>query len=119
MSYAFLTASIIDGVALAILYILVRSRYEQALTSVEEKSAGRLYHFRNSISRLLRGKFNPDGLYCFLLYVCLHLIVPFLGLGLFLKTDANFLVVVVSLFWSAQLIQRLFPGGGDETEESE
>ncbi|MCE9599791.1 MAG: hypothetical protein K8S54_17665, partial [Spirochaetia bacterium] len=50
-------------------------------------------------------------------YGTLHLIPLFTGLAFYLKTDANFLVVIGSIVWSMQLFQRLFPG--EEASEDE
>ena len=117
MSLPLLICALADTVIILVLAYQIRVRYQSALTSVEEKSAGKLFFYRNSIQTLFRGQSTPEGVYCLLQYAALHLLVPLFGFGLYLRTDGNFLVVIASLFWSMQLFQRLFPGTAPESDE--
>lgn len=104
---AFLNLSVMFGMSLQI-----RTRYRSSLTSVEEKSAGMLYFYRNALFALFRGNLSPAGLQALAHYLSLHLLVPLLGLGFLLRSDGNFVVIVLAMFASMQLYQRVFPGPG-------
>ena len=101
------------------LSVYLERGFRVSLTSVEEKSAGLLFYYRS----LLNGVLGPDtGLANWLAalhYVALHLLIPVLGLGLFLRTDGNFFVLIVALIWSIQLLQRLYPGPLLELEDDD
>lgn len=102
----------------ACLYLtwVLRQNYVRSLTSVEEKSAGIIFFYRNAIRGLFEGQPQRLSVLAALHYATLHLIPLFTGLSFYLKTDANFLIVIGSIVWSMQLFQRLFPGE-DSTEE--
>ena len=52
--------------------------------------------------------FSKINFYTFSFYILLNLLIPFWGLTFYLNSDANFLVVVVSIIVSLQLHQRLY-----------
>ena len=79
MSIPLLTGALIDGILVTVLGLWIRSRYRLALTSVEEKSAGLLFYYRNGISMLFHRRFSLESFSCFIQYAALHLLV--LGLG--------------------------------------
>ncbi len=110
MSSPLLIIASLNLALLAGLSLQIRSRYRSSLTSVEEKSAGILFFYRNLLFSVFRGNLAFPGIQCLLHYFSLHLLVPLLGLGVFLRTDANFLVVVLAMIASMQLYQRVFPG---------
>jgi hypothetical protein len=85
-------------------------RFRVSLTSVEEKSAGFLFYYRSLVGSVFSADAGPENWLALAHYVALHLLIPLGGLGLWLRTDGNFLVVICSLLWSIQLIQRLYPG---------
>ena len=70
--------------------------------------------YRGSLRAFLSGSLDRVSIAAFINYVGLHLVVPLLGLGLFLRSDGNFLVVLVSIVWSLQLVQRLQGLGPDQ-----
>ena len=65
--------------------------------------------YRNCLNRFFEGDFALSGWICFFHMVSTHLLLPLLGMALLLRTDANFLVVVVSVVVSMQIYQRVFP----------
>ncbi|MCB1325541.1 MAG: hypothetical protein H7A21_15445 [Spirochaetales bacterium] len=75
---------------------------------------GTLAAYRGSLRSFLSGSPDRVSIAAFVNYVGLHLVVPLLGLGLFLRSDGNFLVVLVSIVWSLQLVQRLQGMGPDQ-----
>jgi hypothetical protein len=46
----------------------------------------------------------------------LHLLVPLVGLAFFLRSDVNFLVVIIAMVVSMQLYQRVYPGSSRREE---
>ncbi len=119
LSLTLIIAGILDIIVLVVLSWTIRKRYTASLTSVEEKSAGILFFYRSAIMRTISSGFAPDSLESLGHYIAVHLFLPILGLGIFLKTDANFLIVVLSLIWSMQLFQRAVPGPSDKESHSE
>jgi hypothetical protein len=120
MSIPLIVAATLVLVILVGLSVLIRRRYQDSLTSVAEKSAGLPFYYRSLVSSVFGADAGLAQWTALAHYVALHMVVPLLGLGFFLRTDGNFLVVIVSLLWSLQLVQRLFPGprpGLDESEE--
>jgi len=97
----------------------VRQNYVRSLTSVAEKSAGLIHFYRAALRELLEGKANALAVVSGIHYITLHLLPLFFGLSLYLRTDANFLVVIVSIIWSMQLFQRLFPGEEEGSEDEQ
>ena len=119
MSIPLLIGALIIIILTVVLYVRIESRFRNALTSIEEKTAGKLMYYRNTIRTLLSGNIDADGLLCFSFYVLLHLSFPLLGFALLLRTDLNFLVVLLSLIWSYQLFHRLFPGYSRGVEDED
>lgn len=117
VSISLLTVSSILIAACLYLTWSLRQNYVRSLTSVQEKSAGILFFYRNAIRGLFEGKPERLSVLAASHYVTLHLIPLFTGLTFYLKTDANFLIVIGSIVWSMQLFQRLFPGEESQEEE--
>ena len=117
MSPILLVLGIVNALAVAVLSFRIRNKYVHSLTSVDEKSAGIIYFYRATIGRIFARPVAIDAAECALHYILLHTLWPLLGLGLFLKTDGNFLVIILSLIWTMQLIQRVYPG--ESSDESE
>lgn len=69
--------------------------------------------YRDLLGSLFRAQFTLPVVFAWVHYTLIHLLVPVVGLGLFLRTDGNFLVVFVGFVISFQLIQRVYPGPGD------
>lgn len=92
------------------------SRYRVALTSIEEKHAGWIGYYRASMGRLFHGQGGLDEWMVLLHYVTLHLSTPLLGFGLFLRSDANFLVAIATIIVSIQIVQRIYPGSEEEDD---
>ena len=114
-----LTGALVATAVIAVLFLWIRSQYRLALTSVEEKHAGMLFYYRYYLSALFRGQPTREGIACLILYIALHLFVPLAGFGLFLKSDANFLVMLASLLWSYELVQRVFPGSSNSETDAD
>ncbi len=107
----------------AVLLILVvglsfylERRFRVSLTSIEEKSAGLLFYYRSLVGNVFTRDAGRENWLALVHYVALHLLIPIGGLGFWLRTDGNFLVVIVSLLWTIQLVQRLYPGPVPEEE---
>ena len=92
------------------LSLYIKHRFETSLTSVEEKSAGLLFYYRSLLSSIFTTDAGLLNWLALVHYVALHLLIPVGGLGFWLRTDGNFLIVILSLFLSVQLAQRLYPG---------
>lgn len=116
MSLSLLIAALIDVTVAVFLATRIRTRYRSSLTSVQEKSAGALFYYRNIIRAFFRGDMSLPVLEGVLHYMSLHLLVPLVGLGLFLRTDVNFLVVIIAMVVSMQLYQRVYPGSSRREE---
>lgn len=110
MSPALLIIGVILMIALVYLTFRIRKEYRLALTTVEEKSAGILFFYHSRVHEVVRGQFAKLSVECFLHYLSLHAVVPLIGFGFFLRTDANFIVLILSVIFSAQLIQKVYPG---------
>jgi len=65
--------------------------------------------YRSELSLFFSGKFHKNGMIFVFHYLLLHLIVPLSGFGFFLRSDLNFLVFIGSVYWSMQLVQKLYP----------
>lgn len=106
------------SLAAAVYFTLqIRKAYLESLTSVDEKSAGVLHFYRRRLDLLLDGDRSQIVIFCWVHYVSLHLLPLFAGLAFYLRTDANFLVVILSIVWTMQLLQRIFPGPEPADEE--
>ncbi len=114
MSLPLFIAAIADAVIVVALHAYLGRLYRNALTSIEEKNAGFWFYYREAMRRVLSGRPGSGEWLICVHYIALHLLVPLLGFGLFLRTDGNFIVVILTVFWSVQLVQRLFPGNDDE-----
>ncbi len=111
MSLPLLVAALLDLLYLILLPFFLQK--DEARASDE----GGLASYRGCISSLWeRG--GRRGVLCFLHYLGLHLFVPLLGLGFFLRSDINFLVVILSMVLSLQILQRVYPGVLLSGEES-
>ena len=110
MSIPLLALGIVNLLITVGVGVAIRRRYSLALTSVDEKRAGLLHYYRIALSGLVHKTSAPDGGLCALHYLSVHLLVPLLGLGLYLRTDANFLVVILAGFVSLKLVQKVYPG---------
>lgn len=109
--------AVIAGGAIVYLTVQIRKAYILSLTSVEEKSAGILHFYRRNLEALLDGDRSRLTLSCWGHYVSLHLFPLLAGLAFYLRTDANFLVVILTILWNMQLMQRVFPGPEPADEE--
>jgi hypothetical protein len=69
--------------------------------------------YRADIAGFLQGIERVRTGESFFHYILLHLIVPFAGFAFLLRSDLNFLVVILSILWSLQLSQRIYPGISD------
>lgn len=116
MSVPLLMISFLLLLAVPFLSVRIGNLYRLQLTAGRLKEEGRLQFFQHSIRNKGKGSEDRAGLFCLSLYLILHAVVPFIGLGLFLRTDWNFLVVIVSVIWSMQLLQRVYPGPPPEEE---
>lgn len=65
--------------------------------------------YRAELALFFSGKFHKNGMFFVFHYMLLHLIIPLSGFGLFLRSDLNFLVFIGSVYWSMQLVQKLYP----------
>jgi len=65
--------------------------------------------YRAELTLFFSGKFQKNGMIFVFHYMLLHLIIPLSGFGLFLRSDLNFLVFIGSVYWSMQLVQKLYP----------
>lgn len=105
---------ILSALVLCVLGFLtyrIRTYYRWSLTSVQEKSAGIIQFYRNRIAGIFRGAdLGRISVECLIHYVLLHLIVPLIFFGFFLRTDVNFLGVVLGIISSVQLLKQVFPG---------
>lgn len=110
MSSPFLIAALVDLALVIGLGLWFRFRYQTALTTIEEKSAGPIGYYGACISRLLRGEITGEGALATLHLAALHLAVPLGGFALFLHSDGNFLVVIAGAIASSQIFQRVYPG---------
>ena len=117
MSIPILLAALALLILVAGLSFYLERRYRTSLTSVEEKSAGWCFYYRGLISGLFSGDVGRDSLLALLHYVACHLLTPVAGLGIALRTDGNFLVVILSVLISMQLVQRLYPGAPEYEDE--
>lgn len=116
MSVPLLIISLIFLISIPVLTLRIGNFYHLRLSAGHLQEKDRLHFFQDSIRNMGKGSENPAGVYCLLLYLALHVVVPLIGLGLFLKNDWNFLVVIVSIIWSMQLLQRVYPGPPPEEE---
>lgn len=114
LSEHILVVGIIDLLVVAGLYWIIRAQYQESLTSVEEKSAGPLHFYRARVAGVLAGQADKENLIAFFHYIAMHLLVPLLGLGLFLRSDWNFLALVLGLIVSYQLLHRVYPGVAED-----
>ena len=110
MSIPLLALGIVNLTVTVGLGLIIRKRYRLALTTVTEKRAGPLHYYRIALSGVGQKSSGRDGLLCAVHYGSLHALVPLLGLGLYLRSDANFLVVILGGFVSLKLVQKVFPG---------
>ena len=112
MSLFFLTAAGVDITLFLVLSVLI---YRNFKSGDETKF---LNYYRKGIASLLsrenKKKNEAAGAGNFLHFLSLHLFIPFTGFAFFLRTDANFLVFILSILWSIQLFQRLYPGVSSE-----
>lgn len=104
MSVVLLICAGLDVLLFAGLTVLIQN---QSKTEEESSLLETYWDALDGFFNSQRDRFN--GL-CVLHYLALHAVVPLLGLGVFLRTDANFLIVIGSFVWSMQLLQRLYPG---------
>lgn len=112
-----LVLALLSAGALVYLTLQIRRAYLESLTSVKEKSAGLLHFYRRMLESLLDGDRSRLAVYCWVHYVSLHLFPLFCGLAFYLRSDANFLVVILTILWNMQLMQRIFPGPEPTDEE--
>lgn len=103
--------------AIVYLSLQIRKAYLHSLTSVKEKSAGLLHFYQRSLESMLDGDKSKLPVFCWIHYVSLHLLPLLAGLAFYLRSDANFLVVILTILWNMQLMQRVFPGPEPADEE--
>ena len=105
---------IISAVVLSLLAYLsyqIRTHYRWSLTSVQEKSAGLIHFYRIHINRVFKeGDLGRIPLECSIHYALMHLVVPLVFFGFFLRSDINFLGVVAGIVTSLQLLKHIYPG---------
>jgi len=106
MSYPLLTAAAVTGLLIVLLWVRLRGLYRSESSPEREKFTE---FYRRNINRLLEKGFSSAALLGLVHYLCLHLFPPLIGFGFLLRTDANFLVVMASIFWSLKLV-KLYPG---------
>jgi hypothetical protein len=104
MSFFFLLISGMNLLALCILSIRLYSLFK---VSGEQKI---LPFYREILHSAFSGVEKSGRYEGFLHLISIHLLAPLTGLAFFLRTDVNFLVFILSILWSMQLYQRLFPG---------
>ncbi|MBI3394218.1 MAG: hypothetical protein HY042_00105 [Spirochaetia bacterium] len=92
-----------------LLAVFLRRTYQGALTSVEEKNAGLIAYYRQRVVDIFQRRLSLVSILAGLHFLSLHLLVPLWGFAIFLRSDGNFLVIVLSIIASIQLVQRLFP----------
>lgn len=117
LSEPVLVAGVLDLLVVVGLYWMIRLQYQDSLTSVEEKSAGPLHYYRARLAGFFSGNFGKANILVLFHYIGMHLLVPVLGLGLFLGTDWNFVALVLGLVASYQLLHRVYPGALEEEHE--
>ncbi len=118
ISISFLVLAILGLAACVYLTIVLRQTYVHSLTSVDEKSAGIVHFYKGLLRKLVSGQADRLSVFAGIHYTLVHLLPLFCGLSFYLKTDANFLVVILSIVWSMQLFQRLFPGDTDAEDQT-
>lgn len=64
--------------------------------------------YRHELSQAGKKPFLKLSFLCLAFYACLHLLFPFWGFAFFLRSDANFLVIIGTVFISLQLHHKLF-----------
>jgi len=109
-SLTLLVISIFNATIALFLSYKLKDLYSASLTSVKEKSEGFLFFYRSRIDDFFRGTFNFENSIVSAHYLSVNLFPLFFGLSFFLRSDYNFLVVVISLIWTMQLYQRVYPG---------
>ncbi len=109
MSPPFAVFAALDVIVVIGFAVWLKRTFDSSLPSVEEKNRGMISFYRDHIGRALRLDINQTSVFSFLHYVALHLFIPFVGLGLFLHSDANFLVIIGAVLASMQLFQRVYP----------
>ncbi|MCB1170458.1 MAG: hypothetical protein KDK25_09005 [Leptospiraceae bacterium] len=105
---------IISAIVILVLGFLtyrIRSYYRWSLTTVQEKSAGLIHFYRSRIGGVFRGEeMGRISIECLAHYILMHCIVPLLYFGFFLRTDINFLGIVIGVAFSLQLLKQVYPG---------
>ncbi|MEQ8351204.1 MAG: hypothetical protein RH862_06955 [Leptospiraceae bacterium] len=105
---------IISAVVVSLLAFLsyqIQTHYRWSLTSVQEKSAGLIHFYRSHIHRVFRdGDLSRIPLECTIHYFLMHLLVPLIFFGFFLRSDINFLGVAAGILTSLQLLKHIYPG---------
>ncbi|MBE7437064.1 MAG: hypothetical protein HS115_01320 [Spirochaetales bacterium] len=108
-SLFFLLLGLLTLGALVALSLQIKKKFEASIDSIDIKAAGLLAFYRQNIGLALSGMRSGVPLLCLLHLATLHSVVPLLGLGIFYRTDLNFLPVVLGLLLSMQIHQRLYP----------
>ncbi|MDH5657356.1 MAG: hypothetical protein OEZ34_15700 [Spirochaetia bacterium] len=104
MSFFFITAAGINLAAFIILFVRIFFDFKSS-----GENSYLLYH-RSRVRSIFDESTKSASYENLMCLISLHLFVPFTGFAFFLKSDANFLVLIVSVLWSIQLFQRLYPG---------
>ena len=118
MSPSFLVATVICVMS----FILSSWFLWHSLRPLSNDGGGLRQAYRRNIDLLLAGDVSGLNIISLLNFISLHLLVPCMGFGVFLTTDLNFLVFIVSIIWSMKLFQRLYPASevkqSDEANDS-
>jgi len=109
MSPFFLVFSSLLFVVWIVLGMRVRGRLLLKKTDTQTSYHSILSEYREMVDSFFKEK-DARSVEAFSHYVITHLLIPFCGFAFFLRTDANFLVVIVAIVWSLQLLQRIYPG---------
>lgn len=64
--------------------------------------------YKDAVCGIKDKPFSKRSLLSFVFFVSLNLIIPLWGFGIFLHSDANFMVVICSIIFSYQLYQIVF-----------
>lgn len=77
-----------------------------------------LPYYRGHLRNFFQFHFSLNPLLAFLNLASLHLLIPLMGLAFLLKSDFNFMAVLIGIIVSMQITQRLYPTHPIEGDES-
>lgn len=102
MSFQILILAIIDAIIFGLGLIFIFRGNEEKKSNLE--------HYSTCIHELFQRNPGLINLFCAFHYLSLHLLFPLWGLAFLLKSDINFLVILVGILLSMQFTQRIYPG---------